>query len=327
MASTFTVQGLVFKKRLINNMRFALLLLALLLTGMVSTAQNQKFTTLTYYQDDTLKLELDLFLPKKPGKQKLPLVLFEHGGGFSGGERSSGHSFSAYLAEKGYAAATLTYTLYMKNKNFGCDGKLPEKIKAFQYGANDFWLATAFFLQNADKYNLDVSKIFLAGSSAGAEAALHAAFWDYKTMNLYPKTPLPPNFKYKGLISGSGALMDLNLITPQNMVPALFFHGNADPVVPYGTAAHHYCPTNASNWLLLHGSYSIYQHLVKLNGSTRLVTYCGGGHEFSGELFHKNQQILVDFLDSVLAGQKTQEHLIVSTGKTNERSKAYQFCD
>ncbi|WP_205504369.1 alpha/beta hydrolase [Rufibacter psychrotolerans] len=308
-------------------MRKTLLLLAFLLTGMLPATFAQKFTTLTYYQDDTLKLELDLFLPQKPGKEKLPLVLFEHGGGFSAGDRTSGHSFCAYLAQHGYAAATLTYTLYMKGRNYGCDGKLPEKIRAFQYAANQFWLATGFFLQHAQKYNLDATKIFLAGSSAGAEAALHAAFWDYKLMNLYPNTTLPANFSYKGLISGAGALMDLNLITPANQLPVLLFHGSTDTVVPYATAPHHNCPTNASNWLLLAGSYSIYQHLVQLNGSTRLVTYCGGGHEYSAELFQKNQQVLVDFLNDVLAGRKSQEHTIVATGKPGTRPTAFPFCE
>ncbi|RNI22004.1 alpha/beta hydrolase family protein [Rufibacter latericius] len=308
-------------------MRKSLLLLVFFLGLLVPWAKAQQHKTLVYYQDDTLKLELDLFLPQKPRKDKIPLVLFEHGGGFSGGERSSGHGFGTYLANQGYATASLTYTLYMKGKNFGCDGKLPEKIKAFQYAANHFWLATNFFLQNAQKYNLDPTQIFLAGSSAGAEAALHAAYWNYSAMNLYPKVVLPETFRYKGLISGAGALMDLNLISPGNMLPTLLFHGNGDPVVPYGTAAHHYCPSNASNWLMLFGSYSIYQHLLSLNGNTRLITYCDGGHEFSGELFYKTPQIIVDFLNDVRAGRKTQEHVIISTGKSNERSKAYQFCD
>ncbi|WP_062544655.1 alpha/beta hydrolase fold domain-containing protein [Rufibacter tibetensis] len=289
-------------------------------------AEAQKFTTLTYYQDDTIKLELDLFLPQKTTSgQKLPLVIFEHGGGFSTGDRKDGHSFCSFLADRGYIAATISYTLYMKGKNYGCDGKLPEKIKAFQYAANDLWLATSFFLQNATKYKIDVNKIFLAGSSAGAEAALHAAFWEYKTMNLYPKVTLPATFKYAGVLSGAGALMDLNLITEKNMLPILLFHGSADPVVPYATAAHHTCPTNASNWLMLFGSYSIYQRLVEMQGHTKLVTYCGGAHEYSGELFHKNQQLLVDFLNEVLSNQKTQEHRIIATGKRNQQTKGYSF--
>ena len=86
----------------------------------------QKMTTLTYFQNDTIKLDLDLFLPAKTSGKKLPLLLYVHGGGFSGGERQSGHSLCRYLAQNGYASATITYTLYAKGKKFSCDGILSE---------------------------------------------------------------------------------------------------------------------------------------------------------------------------------------------------------
>lgn len=286
----------------------------------------QKMTTLTYFQNDTLKLDLDLFIPEKKSAGKLPLVLFVHGGGFSGGERQSGHSFCKYLASNGYAAATMTYTLYMKGKKFSCDGTLPEKIKAFQYGANDLWLATSFFIFNSQKYNIDVSKIFISGSSAGAETVLQGAFWDFKTMNLYPNT-LAENFKYAGLISGAGAIMDLNLITDKNLIPMFFFHGNGDTTVPYGTAVHHYCKTNATGWLMLFGSHSIYEKVLAMDGSASLYTFCGGGHEYSGTLFEKEPQPILNFLNDVLAGKKFQNHTIVQTGKRNDKSATYKFCD
>jgi len=290
----------------------------------ITTAQ--KMTTITYFQNDTLKLDLDLFVPEKKSNEKLPLVLYVHGGGFSGGDRKSGQGFCKYLSANGYAAATISYTLYMKNKKFSCDGALTEKVKAFQFGANDFWLATSYFIENAQKYNIDPSKIFISGSSAGAETALHAAFWDSNTMKIY-ENKIPQNFKYAGLISGAGAIMDLNLITPQNALPMLLFHGSGDVTVPYGTAAHHYCKTNASGWLMLFGSYSIYQHLTAMNSNAALYTYCGGGHEYSGTLFEKEPQYILSFLNDVLAGKKFQKHEMFPTGKKNDKSAAYRFCD
>ncbi len=289
-------------------------------------ATAQKKTTVTYFQNDTLKLDLDLFVPDKKSDTKLPLVIYVHGGGFSGGDRSAGEAFCKYLANNGFAAATISYTLYMKGKNFGCNGAIPEKIKAFQFGANDLWLATSFFIGNSQKYNLDASKIFIAGSSAGAETALHAAFWNVKTMAVYANV-LPENFKYAGLISGAGAIMDLNLITAKNNIPTFLFHGSGDTVVPYGTAAHHFCKPNATNWLMLFGSYSIYNHLLSLNQSAALYTFCGGGHEFSNNLFVKDSHYLLSFLNEVLAGKKIQNHTMVPTGKTNEISAAYTFCE
>lgn len=163
----------------------------------------------------------------------------------------------------------ITYTLYMKGRNFGCDGVLPQKLRAFQLAANDLWQATLFFIKNVDKYNIDATKIFIGGNSAGAEAALHAAYWDRNVMSTYPEK-LPGTFKYAGVISGAGALMDLNLITKKTMVPMLLFHGSVDPTVPYDTAAHHYCPTNSSNWLMLFGGVC---HLQALIGATGHSTY------------------------------------------------------
>lgn len=288
--------------------------------------QAQKMQTVTYFQNDTLKLELDLFIPDQKPAAKTPLVLYVHGGGFSGGERKSGHTFCKFLAKNGFAAATITYTLYMKNKKFSCDGLLPEKVKAIRFGANDLWLATSYFLANNEKYNIDPSKIFISGSSAGAETALHAAYWDQSLMKMYD-TVLPENFKYAGLISGAGAIMDLNLINDKNLLPMFFFHGNGDNTVPYGTAAHHYCKTDATGWLMLFGSYSIYNYAIEKNGTAELYTFCGGAHEYSGTLFEKDQNHILDFINNVLAGNKVQSHTIVSTGKKNALSSAYKFCD
>lgn len=301
-------------------------IIALLLLMAVSGLQAQKKQTITYFKNDTLSLQLNLFLPEKASAKKLPLVLYVHGGGFSGGDRSAGDSPSKFLAQNGYAAATLSYTLYAKNKKYSCDGALPEKIKAFQHAVNDLWLATSFFIDNQEKYNIDTSKIFITGVSAGGETVLHAAFWDFKLMNMYSNT-LPENFRYAGLISGAGAIMDLNLITAENKIPMMLFHGNGDQTVPYGTAAHHYCPTNATGWLMLFGSYSIYNDLIAKDGTVSLYTFCGGGHEYSGYLFEKDQKPMLDFLNDVMAGEKFQNHTIIPTGKKNALSAAYHFCD
>ncbi len=288
-------------------------------------AFGQKMQTFTYFENDTLNLKLDLYLPKNQS-QKIPLVLYVHGGGFSGGERESGKAFCEELAKNGYAAATISYTLYMKNKNFSCDGVTSEKIKAIQYSVNDLWLATNFMISKAKTFNLDEQKIFISGSSAGGETALHAAYWDRQYMRMYEHN-LPESFKYAGLISGAGALMDLNLITKSNEIPMFFFHGNGDSTVPYATAAHHYCKTNASGWLMLFGSHSLYEQAIQNDATAVLYTYCGGGHEYSGILFEKEQAPIISFLNDVRASRKVQHHSIIKTGKSNALSAAFHFCD
>ncbi|WP_116789912.1 alpha/beta hydrolase [Flavobacterium psychrotrophum] len=295
----------------------------------LSFASAQDYKTITYFVNDSAQLQLDLFLPKTAKKSKLkektPLLIHVHGGGFAVGTREWGHTVCREAAKNGIAAASISYTLYMKGKKFSCDGILTEKVKAFQIAANQLWQATLFFIKNSETYNIDTSKIFISGSSAGAETVLHAAFWDRSLMNLYP-TRLPDSFRYAGLISGSGAIMDLNLITKKNVLPIMLFHGSCDPTVPYATAAHHLCPTNSSGWIMLFGSYSIYNHILGLNGNTHLYTYCNGGHEYSDELFGKQPTETITFIKQVLAGQKMQSHTIISTGKICTKGE-YNFCE
>lgn len=261
----------------------------------------QGFETLTYLNNKDYKLELDLFLPDKKLDVKTPLVVYVHGGGFAGGNRTEGHKLATYLAEKNVAVATISYTLYMKDKSFSCDGVTSEKVKAMQIAANQLWAATAFLLSNKEKYGLDENNILIGGSSAGAETVMHGAYWDRKGMSLFDHK-LAADFKYKGIISAAGAIMDLNLITKDNKIPTMVYHGDKDKLVPYATAAHHYCEPDATGWLMFFGSYSIAEHMKKLGGSCHLTTFVGGGHEHSGTYIHNDHEPIYQFTKMVLSG-------------------------
>ena len=286
-----------------------LLFVCFVLLSLSSAAQD--FQTLTYYEDDSTKLELDLFLPKPTPGTLSPIVLFVHGGGFSGGDRSAGHALGEALRQQGIAVASISYTLYMKGRtqDWSCDGILTEKIKTIQIAANQLWLATEYVRQHAGKWNLDPRQIFISGSSAGGETVLHAAYWDREGMALY-NHGLPADFQYAGMISGAGAIMDLNLITSQNQIPSLLFHGDADPVVPYATAAHHFCDPGASGWLMLFGSGSIAEHHTKLGGSYSLLTFAGGNHSVAGYFFYREQEVIADFVQRVLLGERFKKRVV-----------------
>lgn len=277
-----------------------LILICFLLTTIIRA---QDFETHTYFTQDSLQLELDLFVPNNQNRVKVPLVIFVHGGGFSNGSRTAGHNLARYLVRQNIACASISYTLYMKDKSFGCNGILAEKIKAIQLAANQLWLATDYLIDLKDELNFDSNKIFIAGSSAGAETVLHASFWDREKMQLYEQN-LEPQFKYAGAISGAGAIMDLNLIDKNNKIPLMLFHGDNDSLVPYATAAHHFCPPNSSGWLMLFGSYSIAQHLTSIGGNIQLITFQGGGHFYAGAYFHQDQQPIVDFINTVQLKEK-----------------------
>lgn len=146
--------------------KHSIYLYLLLLFGISNFVKAQDYQTFTYYSDDSLQLELDFFSPVQPIGEKTPLMIFVHGGGFSTGNRTAGYALSKYLADRGIAAATISYSLYMKGKDFGCNGILSEKVKAIQIAANQLWLATAFFIENQNKFHIDTTNIFIAGSSA-----------------------------------------------------------------------------------------------------------------------------------------------------------------
>lgn len=286
---------------------------------------SQSRRTVIYYADGNNQLSMDVFINDQSSETKRPVFIYIHGGGFAGGERTAGYPICEFLADKGYFAVTISYTLYMKDKSFSCDGILSEKIKAIRYGVNDLWVATAWLIEHAGEYNLDTSNIFIGGSSAGAETVLHAAFWPYDMMN-WSTVKLPPGFKYAGVVSGAGAIMDLNLITSNNIIPVMMFHGNCDNLVPYGTAAHHFCSPASPGWLMLFGSGSIYQHIEELGGSAKLYTYCGGGHEYSNVLFEHDMDFLLTFLTQAGNGKLLSEHHIIPTGKKCDASEIYELC-
>lgn len=294
-------------------MRMPYFYLLFIVTFISNSITAQEVKTLTYFQNDSIKLELDLYLPLKSNK-KTPLVIFAHGGGFSGGDRFGEKNFASSLAKKGIAVASISYTLYMKDKDFGCTSPLSEKIKTIQIAVSDAWQATAYLIKNKNTYNIDPSKIFIAGISAGGEIAFHASFWDYKSMNLYANN-LPKSFKYKGLIGGSGAIMNVDLITSKNTIPMLLSHGSEDTTVPYATGSHRSCPTESIGFMTLAGSYSVYNRMITLKKDIELITSSGAGHEFCGYLFREEPDYVLDFIDNVIAKRNFESHIVIPSEK------------
>ncbi|MEL6393965.1 MAG: alpha/beta hydrolase, partial [Bacteroidota bacterium] len=268
------------------------------------------YQTLVYYEDDLNRLELDLFLPAGSDTSSVPLLIYVHGGGFAGGSRAEGHTLGRFLRSRGIATASISYTLLMRNRDFSCGGVTSEKIRAIQTAVYDTWMATSFLLSRSELIGINPEQVFLAGSSAGAETVLHAPYWTEVLVEKYGQQ-LPENFKYAGVIGGAGAIVDINLISEENQIPSLFFHGDLDPLVPYGIAPHHYCPPTATGWLMLFGSNAIFEHMVNLGGSVKLVSHIGAGHEIAGYYFRGQARLEVyDFMKRVLAGERFFAHVI-----------------
>ncbi|MFD2516474.1 alpha/beta hydrolase [Salinimicrobium flavum] len=252
-------------------------------------------------------LIVDLYKPEK-SKEKTPLILFMHGGGFSGGSPKNPQEvkFARIAAAKGYTVGLISYRLTRKDQSFGCDFEAEGKIETFKFAAEDFMDAVAFMKNNSEKFSIDPDKIIVGGSSAGAEAVLNAV---YNPELMFQDSEKYRDIKFSAVISLAGALVDVRYLTQENVVPGIFFHGTADNLVPYGSASHHYCENEQPGYLILDGSKSIVQKLEELETSFLLYSFEDAGHEISGMPFDHLQQVF-RFLNSVVFNnQKIQSKI------------------
>lgn len=277
-------------------------------------------------KEDTLSV--DVYSPVDDTLKKRPLVLYVHGGGFQGGRRDDPLSerFAKQLARRGFVVASISYRLTMRGQSFSCDQPTPNKIRTFQLAVEDIRSATNFLLDLQQSYCIDTKRIVLAGSSAGAEAVLHAAYWTES--DLLDSTPtLPDGFRYAGVVSFAGAMVSDTLITGQNALPMALFHGTCDGLVPYGTAPHHYCSEESPGYLVLHGGYRIAERLRALGKSYYLLSHCGGGHEWASQPMLEQVPAIVLFLkEQVVEGQFQQLHYRYKDHQPCIRVKGLPFC-
>ncbi|WP_455169504.1 alpha/beta hydrolase [Aegicerativicinus sediminis] len=265
-------------------------------------------TTHTYAIKGGDTLKLDLYVPENfNGEGKLPLLLWMHGGGFSGGQRDNENEVQLfkYTAENGIIAASISYRLTRKGKKtgFGCNCDKKEKIETFRQAAIDYLDAANYLVSKSDDLPINPSKIIAGGSSAGAEAVLSAVFmreFYIKDLDKYNKV------SFVGVWSLAGALVNADYITKANAVPTILFHGTKDNAVPFSTDSHHFCNKNSPGYLILNGSKPIADKLKSLNTSFYLNIVQDGGHEVSGIPFQDLENVFEFINIAILSDEKVQ---------------------
>ena len=110
---------------------------------------------------------LDVFAPMEPAAGARPVILFVHGGGFTGGDKSLPDSpyydnIGVWAVENGFVAAAMTYRLAPEHQ--------------WPAAAEDIARAVAWVRDNIANHGGDTGRLFLMGHSAGAaHAAGYAA--------------------------------------------------------------------------------------------------------------------------------------------------------
>jgi predicted esterase len=238
--------------------------------------ENITKSTYTYKTLESKELRFDYYRPKE-NKNRLPLVVYVHGGGFYSGKRDNKNivNFAHQLAKNNYATISISYRLTRAGRKFNCNTKAADKIKAFNAVSEDISYAVNYILEHQHELNINPKNIILAGTSAGAEALLNLVYTttDHK---------LPQDFKFAGLISRAGALRSLDGLTEASAVPIQLFHGTDDGLVPYNIGSHHNCKINHTGYLKLYGSKAIANHLKMLKKPYHLVSLKNGDHGMNG---------------------------------------------
>lgn len=104
-----------------------------------------------YSGHDTEQRKMDVFLPGDNANGVG--LLFIHGGGWHGGNRTAWHPVAEYFCAKGYSCASTGYRL-------APDWTYPSPVE-------DVRLAMSFFLENAGRFRFDAGRTAILGSSAG----------------------------------------------------------------------------------------------------------------------------------------------------------------
>ena len=112
---------------------------------------------LTFAEPESGPLKLDLYLPAVTGEREPPLVVLIHGGGWRKGTRANERNKALWLANRGYAAATIDYRLA---------GTAP-----FPAAVEDCRAAVRWLRSRAGEHGYDPNRIAAVGSSAGAHLA------------------------------------------------------------------------------------------------------------------------------------------------------------
>jgi acetyl esterase/lipase len=124
----------------------------------------QAIKNIEYKNIEDKSLQLDIY---KPGniKDRAPLLIFLHGGGWRKGNRADMLPLLLDFAKKGYITATVSYRF----------GPYPQCVEDISDAVN-------WFYDHGDEYGYDPDRIAIIGASAGAHLAMMAGYgWNEKT--------------------------------------------------------------------------------------------------------------------------------------------------
>lgn len=115
-------------------------------------------------------------------KSKLPVFIWLHGGGWTGGDKADDRLVAQKIAERGFIVLNLNYTLAPSIST----SLFPQAViasSAYSSGINDIKAAVELIKLKAKDFHIDLQKISIGGGSAGGHLALMMATTGVTTFN------------------------------------------------------------------------------------------------------------------------------------------------
>ena len=258
-------------------------------------------------------LALDFYMPFSGlTKDKFPLIVFFHGGGYNTGSKETVKSQCEILASSGFVVAAAEYRIgWTQDEIYKCNSNIPESIEAFYRAQQDARATMRFLVANANIYSIDPEWIFVAGQSAGAGISLALKYWNQDSINYYipgmadtlgPLNTSGNNLRNTYNIKGIGSMWggleySLDIITKDNATPAIFFHGLLDDTVPWNIGNLYNCDSFPKEY----GSKPLYKKLVSYGVPSVIHIDSTGGHGIYDEQF--NMENIACFFKSIISKQ------------------------
>ena len=199
------------------------------------------------YQNDTLKKHLlDIYLPGN-AIEKVPLVVFIHGGAWLSNDKYADMGYMketiSEIIESGYALASIDY-------RFSTQAVFPAQMR-------DCNAAISYLVNNADTYGFDIERMVVMGFSAGGHLASMVGLAKNNNVDAFFLPESNKDFHFKGVVDFYGPA-DLTLFPGANDAssPEGILIGAAPldrPDLAKAASPVSYVDENDPHFLIIHG--------------------------------------------------------------------------
>lgn len=299
------------------------------------------YGTARSFNGGTDSLFIDIYKPVGDQRFPRPVILFVHGGGFSGGNYKDLTNQAIDFASRGYVAATATYRLGFfrpqapNSYPYALDKAEPER--AAYRAMQDIKGAVRYLKGRYQQDSSDTENVFLAGFSAGAITCLAVAYTQdagFKLSscdsissvvfqgNTYKRPDLGDvqgslhlngqNSRVKGVLNYFGGVWDTTVLSANG--PAVFsYHQLNDPVVPSGVNRPYFGIGLgiSDNYPMIWGSITLDKKLRALGLSGRRIrTYIHNGSAHSVHQPAMLDTMTANWMSALICEKQTNSRVV-----------------